>query len=684
MNGRVSVVGIVGLLFLGLVLATCQMGGAKKGPPDGPAQEPVGDPEQGPPPQRDTVLQQICVLDEVAPELAGCPEVTDPPGIWTVAPLFDDGSGSWETWSALPEPLKRYCLYTGRDRFVGEEWQREHGLDCQPDEELIAPLQTALEKEMVSAFGPAFRHGIGRPGAVPTQATPTVRLAVLDGYGQATPPVDTESHGGSLYHIARDLLCEGLHGANPECAVEITTEVALPVEVAPGDPSAGHVGRPSDLAQAVYRAVGPWGSSHSYDQLVVNLSLGWDSVHGGMADGPSKIATVDVADNPRLSAVYDALHYAQCSGALVFAAAGNQTTLGESGPLLPAVWGAEGYRPQALLGTAGECQTRFGPGMDPAHDDRPLLHAVGAVDDDDRELAISRPGSEPQAVAFGAHGTVEARGLPTTPMSGTSLSTAVVSSAAALLWSLDPTAKPGDVYAGITDGQDLGRTTSAWFDLDPADSNPGPPVKLVKLCGTNMRVPCPATQYTAYKPDLTTLRANVPVVDVGSCETGLICTATVASEFSYAEESATCLVTQVEALRACDGSLPDPLPDLCNHVAGEGGESVLRKPVLFPMPPGRRCPYCLTVANAADPLLLMKTTDVLGAMYDTELVLKDIDGKVLHVVDLGMVQNPRNSVVPLPAFTDYPDVAKSILSGLHKEPGGMVSSYVSLVEVTHQ
>ncbi len=683
MSGRTSVVRVACLLTVILGLAGCQVGGPDQGLPGGPLDEPAADPEQRPLPERELGGQQICMLGDVGLDRESCPEVTDPPETWTVAPLFDDGSGDWGQWRALPPTLRRYCLYSGQGEFPGEQWQKEQGMVCQLDAELIAPLQTAGDKELIAAFGPAFRQGVGRPTTVPTQATPTVRLAILDGFETTTPPVDTESHGGSLYHIARDLLCEDLHAATPECAAEVTTGVALPVEVDPGNPAAGHVGRPSDLVHALYGAVGPWGGSPAQDPLVINLSLGWDPQHGGMADKPTTINAADIGDHPRLSAVYDALHYAQCSGALVFAAVGNQTALGESDPLLPAVWGAKGYLPETLLATATPCQARFGPGMGTANDARPLLYPVGAVDDDRMPLAVSRPNSEPEAVAFGAHGTVETRGRPTMPMSGTSLSTLVVSTSAALMWSRDTGVEPQDVYDGIL-GDDLGRPVALWFDDDPPTPSGGPPVRLVRLCGPNMGLQCPTQQSPAPVPDLTVVRAGLEVVDVGSCDSGFICTASVASEFAYSEEPTSCLVSEVSAMRRCDGTPPDTALDLCNHVVGQGGESALRQPILFPMPPGRRCPYCLTVANAADPMLIMKTTDVMGPMFGAELLLKDAQGGVLAVVDLGMVPVPQNSEVALPDGIDYADVSRSVLSGLHKEPGGMVSAYLSLVQVTHQ
>lgn len=682
MSGRMSAVWILCLLAIALGLDGCQVGGPEKGQQDGAGDGPVADPEQKPPPAREVVVQQICRLQEASPALETCPEVTDAPATWTVRPLFDDGSGSWTTWRALPEALKRYCLYSGQGEFPDEKWRKANGLECRLDEELVAPLQTAGDKELIGAFTPAFENGAGRPTKVPTQATPTVRLAVLDGFEDTSPPVDVGSHGGTLYHIARDLLCEELHTPNVECAAEVTTGVALPVEVVPGDPSAGHVGRPSDLVHAIYGAVGPWGGTAAYDALVINLSLGWDPQHGGMATGWKEITPENVTDHAHWSAVYDALHYAQCSGALTFAAVGNQTVLGETGPLVPAVWGSEAYRPAALFGPGAECQTRFGPAMDAANDTRPLLYPVGAVDDDDSRLAIAREDSEPEAVAYGAHGTVEARGLPTTPMSGTSLSTLVVSSAAVLLWSQDTGTTPQAVYEGILPSGDLGRMVTDWFEETPLAPGDTKEVRLVKLCGPKMPEPCPAQGRAVPAYDLAEVTNGLDVVETGACQTQVTCKASVGSEWEYATEAATCLVSELQALRSCTDDPPDPLPDLCNHVIGMGGVSVLKKPVLFPMPPGRRCPYCLTVANGADPLLVMKTTDVQGEMFNTELVLKDVQGVILHVVDLGTVKAPQNSVVQLPAYTNYADVSRSVLSGLHKVDGN-VSPYVSLVQVTH-
>ncbi|MCA9544074.1 MAG: S8 family serine peptidase, partial [Myxococcales bacterium] len=128
--------------------------------------------------------------------------------------------------------------------------------------------------------------------------------------------------------------------------------------------------------------------------------------------------------------------------------AGNRALDSDLGPLFPAAYE---QRPRA-------CGTES-----PAWAYQPLVHAVGAVDASDRPLGLSREGGTPRLVAPGAlvltpEDTAAGVPRPTAVLSGTSMSAAAVSGAAALLWSLRPGATGDMVMEALYQtGEALGR-----------------------------------------------------------------------------------------------------------------------------------------------------------------------------------------------------------------------------------
>ncbi|HMV70524.1 MAG TPA: S8 family serine peptidase, partial [Myxococcota bacterium] len=206
--------------------------------------------------------------------------------------------------------------------------------------------------------------------------------------------------------------------------------------------------------------------------VVINLSVGWHPYYGGGMPGAWEIGsegeTVPSAGDPVFSwdkvdpstfppdvrAVFDALAYARCKGALAFAAAGNATAgpFGGSGPLLPAAW--EGLDTAKIP----SCEALGIPGIvaptvvDPAV---PLVVAVGGVDAADEPLSVGRPNSRPLLVADGDHARFDVQySIVQTEgpsLTGTSVSAIVASSAAAALWSMDTKLTPSQVLQRLLD-----------------------------------------------------------------------------------------------------------------------------------------------------------------------------------------------------------------------------------------
>jgi hypothetical protein len=352
--------------------------------------------------------------------------------------------------------LDRFCIYTPgsgpQTRFPKR--QLPAGLvDAKPDRLAVAPMSAddacspdgALGQGLRIALEKDFLRQVGRVKLAPTDK-PRVRLVFVD--TQATgegPPVEPSQscHGYSMAHLARRLIC----GGGEPCAIQLATRLALCYDHYDGPDMAlqkpgechkgGRIGLVDDLAMAITAEVNKWVLSGRRQKLVLNLSVGWD---GELHD--PKISDQKVWESaqqePGARAVYDALRYAADSGALVIAAAGNRRG-GQPAtrwPILPAVWELD----------HPSWWSRF---------DSQLIYAVGGVDWQGLPLPNARAGGLPWRVAYGDHAIarVEAPGSisgestekSTSVYTGSSVSTVVVSSTAAALWSLQPSLAPANV-----------------------------------------------------------------------------------------------------------------------------------------------------------------------------------------------------------------------------------------------
>jgi hypothetical protein len=215
----------------------------------------------------------------------------------------------------------------------------------------------------------------------------------------------------------------------------------------------GH-GTQGDVALAVYEAVAGWherriaNPNKSAPRLVLNLSIGWNRLTqdtGSLDRGPAR-------------SVLTALQYASCQGALVFVAAGNNPDEGcpddHTGPLAPAAF--EQFRaptePECIgLGFASPWAASY-----PVHGSQsgyePLVHAVGGVDEYDRPLINARLDGTPRMVALGSNAVVAEPGSTFEPLTGTSISAAVASGIASLIWSYRPELRPHEIADLMIDG----------------------------------------------------------------------------------------------------------------------------------------------------------------------------------------------------------------------------------------
>jgi Subtilase family len=432
------------------------------------------------------------------------------PSGWSSEPLFKPTAGT------LPDDLNRYCLVTWTastppimpsppsveiDSLVGNPDLTNVTEDCS----VILPQSTSglgLEERLAYEHRGWIHAAAGGLSHLPqpiTSLRPT-RLAIVDNApeslgpnpGSATlnplPPILAQApstpfgeHGEVMAYIGRDLGCPEGETSSFRCAVHAETVLAMRDGNPNPQPNAGGLfGTRSELARAILRAVEDWkkdvlSGEKAEPRLVINLSLGWEEHSADTKSSSSKdcnVARSNELDSPS-QAVYDAIVYARCHGALVLAASGNETggpaPLRHEGLTCPArfmVWDApdDDYCAKGpLSGT---------PSFDAIYRERteldlrpsviagaydPLVYPIGGVDFGDVPLAPHRPQSLPQLVAPAHLGSsyendsttvAAATILPLqapSSLSGTSVSTAIASAIAATAWAYSPDLAPADV-----------------------------------------------------------------------------------------------------------------------------------------------------------------------------------------------------------------------------------------------
>jgi hypothetical protein len=316
------------------------------------------------------------------------------------------------------------------------------------------------------------------PGGGGPSAPPRVRVALLDTQptGHTGGPGNSD-HGFTLARIVERLVCRDEDGGG--CAARIVPRLALPIsDFAWDDPRAttfdwqngGYFGTIDQLAQAVWEELGAWRGSGE-EHLVLNLSVGWVGERFGGLERRVERMPVPVR------ATYRALQVASCRGALVVAASGNRVGGPEieTGPLLPGGWEwREAPDRRACRKLLGEEAL----GAAPAGGGGPLVYAAGGIHGDGQPLVNARPESEPSRVAYADHAVVGGEeGGATSILTGSSVATSVVASAAAVVWHHRPELSRAEVMALVWgSGESLERRA----DLHPGSTPPA--VRRIAVC----------------------------------------------------------------------------------------------------------------------------------------------------------------------------------------------------------
>jgi hypothetical protein len=458
--------------------------------------------------------------------------------------------------------------------------------DLAPDRPVVAPMAPALRDVWETSARSATRAHAGDILTMQGSPPRKVKVAIVDNLptlppGSAPWSSPLGGHGRELAAIVRDLSCDNAG----RCAVHVGTRQAMSLQAGPGvgeivdlntDP--GDFGSLSALAAAIREEVAAWEADGTYDELVLNLSLAWHPAFGG-ADDP--------AERPDTAAVHAALVDAQCRGALIIAAAGNTAGGSEldEGPLLPAAWAT-------LTTTDSDCLAATG--QPAAYPDAPLLYAASGVDHWKKDIDTARPGSRSPWAAYADTFSLATATSPMAARTGTSLSTAVVSTAAASVLAWRPNLTPHAAMTALhTSGVHVG-TAASWF-TDAGLPSSARQVRvcqaLASACQSN---PGPTGCTSATQPSCSTLNPH------------LSASATARAAWIAAAGAGLYVPVPVPDGGVCPGALarhsPAPEPDLaCPEVQlYDDGATV---PFTDPQPEDGHCPTC-TVEIAAGKLLL--------------------------------------------------------------------------------
>jgi hypothetical protein len=420
-----------------------------------------------PPDPRQAATVSTRWIGMTRPESPDCPAPVSVSG-WTVRPLFPlDGKERGLQASVRKVGLDRFCVYEyhGHEIRPGlpQEILRRLLPGAEPDRVVMSSSAGSDRLEPIAwkPFFQRFSDQVQLPKAPLKAGAQPVRLAFLDsqptGDGVAHAPATGKPyHGYALTNIAGELV-RGWQGERP--SVQIGSQLTLPlvefdpvlgIELKRDETSGGFRGTYVDLAQAILDEIAGWQKSGRAQHLVLNLSVGWD----GEKFGGWESRTEDMPQG--VQAVYEALQVAADQGVLVIAAAGNELSGPNptTRPLLPGGWES------------------LGP--------KPLVYAVSGVDGQGYPLVNTRLKGEAPRVAYADHVVVPDFYLyphqPTATLTGTSVSTAVVATTAALVWSYRPGLTSGEVMDLLAKSADaLGRAP----DFPP--STPGS-VRRISLC----------------------------------------------------------------------------------------------------------------------------------------------------------------------------------------------------------
>ncbi|MDC0721633.1 S8 family serine peptidase [Nannocystis bainbridge] len=554
----------------------------------------------------------------------GCTHRSGPLGYWKATSLFAEVTPPLTDAGAPPPALAGYCQFTWTPNSPAIPPQltylpasAESGLA--PDCEVVWGQGDVLTDALADDLRDAHQRHLGAaPQFVNPGAPVPVTIAVLDSAPNAF--VDARSdHGESVGETIRRVACAG----PGQCTNLVRYELALPrfgehnVDWTLG----GHYGSQRELAQAIFGSVRRWKSAGASQRLVLNVSLAWEP---NLFGGTGSPATMPAPAR----AVFHALQYAACEGALIVTAAGNATgDTCQTGPMAPAIWESRAAPTPAL------CQA-FGVANSTSSAAFPLVRAVSGIGHDNRPLQATRPGGRPRlaAPAFMAVGGPNAQ--PTTPLTGTSLAAASVSGVAALAWSYEPGLTAGQL------GQRLYAAAAPILPHVPAQFGTTDPIRRITACSTLAACTgarCPTVVCSAPLPDLAALAdASYLAVDA------------LRDADSLDMVDALAVTTASACTDVCGDSLHTFTPASGAQTACDHDEVAGRQRYTSPQPEWPACPACFLSNSNATAYLALGERFADRTVSDVELELEDANATQRFVLGALPLTVDRVTEVTLP------------------------------------
>jgi hypothetical protein len=283
-----------------------------------------------------------------------------------------------------------------------------------------------MANALAGAHERAFAEGTQPLVDPPTDGHP-VMIAVVD-----TAPAHTSmgqaEHGRAIAAIVGRLAGGCVPGLGEAgCQRSVISELGLPqTRSGPDTNAGGYFGYQSELAEGIMRALARVPIDDR--KLVLNLAVGWEPK-------PDEISS----PSPAVQAVREAIAVAHCRGAAIVAASGNRTpgSACATQATAPGLWASQPGFTAAQCGALGLVGNQINL-PSPLHAHHPFLHAATPLDWDAGNLADFREGSNARVAATGFAGFESRMGTSYGPMTGSSVSTAVLSGVAALVWSYFP------------------------------------------------------------------------------------------------------------------------------------------------------------------------------------------------------------------------------------------------------
>jgi hypothetical protein len=488
----------------------------------------------------------------------------------------------------LPPALAQLCVYTWQlsqplptPADVAALFNASLAVDLVEDVPVVFPSApfSPVEQAFLLGLRNALSAQVGTAALLPSlPATPAVRIVVIDSAPDAAVgrihPGESR-HGDTLAHLIEDIVCIPSKQGR-QCAAEVTTALALPL-VAPGavGKRGGHVGRLSDLAGAIERAFETWQNDRSVAPsttpaaLLLNLSIGWEHTQqiADCTTGPLETLS------PPARAVRGILQKIAAHDVLVIAAAGNDSA---------------GPDPRRGMVCPASYQA-VGRDSDPSES---LVVGVSGVDYQDRPLEVTRPLGITGIAALGLGGVAWDPADPVPPqLTGTSVSAAVVSAIASLVWTYKPTWTSRQVVDAIYAGG---------IDVGSAQQCP----RSVSQCRSRRASVCGALRAAGASS-----ACAIPAARPWSCPS---------------------LPAQIAAMNAAFGGGPPgaSTPGGADDLPRDHAPTVAIEPTTFPEPIAATCPTCFmsTAAGSTPPAFVLPA--LAQPLDGAVLVVRMSDGTV--------------------------------------------------------